>query len=562
MASAPPAPPPVPGADYVGHLGSGGFADVFVYRQHVPDRNVAVKVPRIAKDLDLAAQFSAEVNLMARMSAHPAVLSVFGVGTFDDGRQYLVMEYCPPPSLSQRCRDKPLPVWEVLDKGIRLAGAVASLHRVGIVHRDIKPANVLLTEFGLPVLSDFGLAATMSPDSLNSSKGFSIPWSPPEQQRGATVLDPTADVYSLAATLHTMLTGRPPFEIPGGDNSEFAMTLRVMRVPVPRTGRSDVPRSLEKVLAKAMAKDPAQRYSSAVEFARTLQQIQVDLGYRLTPMDFLEAMGGRPRPIQPSKSQQLPPAPQEPLGHVISETQMSPAPTGGIPAPPPIGDVPEAELFPPTKVSRVILIEDDPGPLRHAPSYQVEPGEDGAITQKTPGNNGQVASAQQEKEEEPTPAPQESTPGVPADTQTLYEEPPPRPRKGHFLIVVLVGLALVAVIAVAAFLIRPTAPAEPPSGSPSAPQTPPEAPVTSLPKVTGLTGTIDEDGVRFTWDSAGQDYSYLYRVVDPVNPGKVRSTSDTFVVVEAVEGRTCLEVAVRADSGASSTPVTECVTTP
>ncbi len=287
MPAQPPAAPTLEGATWIRHLGSGGFADVHLYQQSVPDRQVAVKVLRSRENRQLDAAFRAEVNLLARISAHPAIVSVFGAGLSEDGRQYIIMEYCPPPNLAQRARQRRYSVLETIDVGIRLAGAVGSLHAEGILHRDIKPANVLVTEFGYPVLVDFGLAGKLVNSRLSAGQGFSVPWAPPEQHSAHAMLDTSVDVYSLAATMYTMLAGRAPFTIPGGDNSDVAMMARVKNQAVPATGRPDMPSQLQSILEIAMSKDPANRYSSAVEFAKMLQQVQVGMNQKMTPIDLL-----------------------------------------------------------------------------------------------------------------------------------------------------------------------------------------------------------------------------------------------------------------------------------
>ena len=280
-------PPAIPNATFVRHLGSGGFADVYLFRQLMPQRDVAVKVLRPDSNAQASAAFDAEVNLMARVSNHPSIVSFYTAGITDDGRHYLVMEYCPPPHLGQRSKEHRIPVSQALDIGVRIAGAVETLHQRGIIHRDVKPMNILFTQFGHPVLTDFGIAAQTGTDE-ETAGGFSVAWAPPEQQDGTGPFGPTIDVYSLAATVHGILTGHSPFEVPGGDNRELSVLNRVLRSPVPAIGRSDVPAELERILAIAMSKDHKRRYQSAREFALALQHVQSSL--RLTPTPF-EAMG-------------------------------------------------------------------------------------------------------------------------------------------------------------------------------------------------------------------------------------------------------------------------------
>ena len=102
-------PPAIPNATFVRHLGSGGFADVYLFRQLMPQRDVAVKVLRPDSNAQASAAFDAEVNLMARVSNHPSIVSFYTGGIADDGRHYLVMEYCPPPHLGQRSQRTPHP---------------------------------------------------------------------------------------------------------------------------------------------------------------------------------------------------------------------------------------------------------------------------------------------------------------------------------------------------------------------------------------------------------------------------------------------------------------------
>jgi serine/threonine protein kinase len=157
----PSAPPLLPGLDYVRPLGSGGFADVFLYQQDMPRRAVAVKVlPAGERDPDLLRMFNAEADVLAHLSAHPAIVTVYQAGISADGRPYIVMEYCPG-SLAQRYRIERMPVDEVMAVAVRLAGALESAHRAGLIHRDIKPSNILVTTFGSAVLADFGISASL-----------------------------------------------------------------------------------------------------------------------------------------------------------------------------------------------------------------------------------------------------------------------------------------------------------------------------------------------------------------------------------------------------------------
>lgn len=167
----PSAPPVLPGFSFLRVLGSGGFADVFLFEQDMPRRQVAVKVmlPDAVND-DVRRMFVTEANLMATLSAHPSILTVYQAGVSQDGRPYLVMEYCVS-SLGQRYRREHLPVADVLRVAVKIASAVNAAHEIGILHRDLKPGNILLTSYGNPVLSDFGIAGSARGNAAEESVG-------------------------------------------------------------------------------------------------------------------------------------------------------------------------------------------------------------------------------------------------------------------------------------------------------------------------------------------------------------------------------------------------------
>ena len=159
----PSTPPDLPGYRALRVLGTGGFADVFLYEQQLPRRRVAVKVlPASELSVGARAAFTSEANLMAALSTHPYIVTIHDAGLAPDGRPYLVMEYCSRPSLAERYKAQPLPVPDAVRTGIRLASAVATAHGAGILHRDIKPGNVLTNDYGRPALTDFGIASTLT----------------------------------------------------------------------------------------------------------------------------------------------------------------------------------------------------------------------------------------------------------------------------------------------------------------------------------------------------------------------------------------------------------------
>ncbi len=283
-----PAPPPqLPGFTFLDVLGSGGFADVYLFEQHLPRRKVAVKVLLPEKMAGASTeQFTAEANVMALLSTHPAIVTIYQAGVSEDRRPYLAMEYCPKPNLQVRSRASALSVAEALRIGIQVAAAVETAHRAGILHRDIKPANILVTEYNRPALTDFGIATTAG--SADPSSGMSIPWSPPESFADVPEFGVRSDVWALGATVFTLLAGRSPFEVPGARNGGAELIQRIERDPLSRLDRADAPESLQLVLGRAMSKRPVDRYDTAVAFARALQRVQIELAHAVTPIDILD----------------------------------------------------------------------------------------------------------------------------------------------------------------------------------------------------------------------------------------------------------------------------------
>ena len=295
-------PPVLRGFTYSRLLGSGGFADVFLYDQHLPKRQVAVKV-LLADGLTPAgrAAFVAEANLMAQLE-HPYIVKIYHADVAEDGRPYLIMEYLSGQNLAEQYKRHPLTVTEALRTGVRLSSAIATAHVAGILHRDIKPANVLTNSYGWPALTDFGISSALEDDLVSmtttreelaqsgattgsQSVGMSIPWSPPEMFDEDPKPDVRSDVFSLAATIWTLLAGRTPFEITGRSNQSLDLISRIERGAITPMERADVPPSLIAVLRKGMATHREQRFATAVDFARALQRVELELSYAPTTID-------------------------------------------------------------------------------------------------------------------------------------------------------------------------------------------------------------------------------------------------------------------------------------
>ncbi|POH66009.1 serine/threonine protein kinase [Cryobacterium zongtaii] len=350
MRRAPSVAPELPGYEYVSVLGSGGFSDVFLYQQRLPRRRVAVKV-LLTEQLNPStqAQFVDEANLMAQLSTHPYIVTIYHADVAGDGRPYFVMEHCSGPSLAERYKRQKFGVEDALRTGVRLAGAIATAHSAGILHRDIKPANVLTNDFGWPALTDFGISSSLDEElpvqtstgnhrpagsestgtGESQSVGMSVPWSPPEMFEDDPRPDVRSDVFSLAATIHTLLAGQTPFEIHGRSNGTLDLIGRIERGAITPIGRDDVPRSLVAVLAKAMATRRDDRFATAVDFARALQRVELELGYAPTGIDIPTIAGTEHgKPDAPAGDDETR------ARSVVSIAAQAPAPARAAPATP------------------------------------------------------------------------------------------------------------------------------------------------------------------------------------------------------------------------------------
>jgi serine/threonine protein kinase len=289
--------PEIEGLDFIGPLGEGGYADVYLYERQWPRLKLAVKVLREgALTSQQQRQFEAEAEVMAELADHPHIVQVISTGITADQRPYLVMRFYPE-NLARKVHGKPMNLAAALRSTIQVASAVETVHQRGIIHRDIKPANILLSPFGVPALTDFGIAGRARESNSDEDFGVSVPWTAPEVLAHRSDGSVSADVYSLAATLWHLLVGRSPFEVPGGDNSLEAVYERVLHRPAPPTGRTDVPEQLERLLLQGLSKDAEKRPGTALEFIRGLQSVEA--GQQLTPTPAVLTDGGQ---IPPARS--------------------------------------------------------------------------------------------------------------------------------------------------------------------------------------------------------------------------------------------------------------------
>lgn len=279
--------PQLPGYTLQRTLGSGGFSDVFLYEQDMPRRQVAVKV--LSRELPQASvikMFNAEGDMMARLSGHPSILTVFETNRAPDGRFYLVMEYCPG-TYANRYRKEVIDLTEVLNTAVKISSAVEVAHRAGIVHRDIKPSNILVTKFQAPVLSDFGIALSTT-SATGELDAMSVPWSAPEVLNGRDRGSAASDLWSLGATIYTLLAGRSPFAISGRDNTREVLKGRILKSRLTPIARMDVPEYLQNVLLRCLDKNPSARFGTALEIAQEFQAVEYQLGLPVTPVEVVD----------------------------------------------------------------------------------------------------------------------------------------------------------------------------------------------------------------------------------------------------------------------------------
>ena len=268
--------PSIAGYRYIEDIGSGGTAVVYLYEQDMPHRRVAIKVDRQPLGSAHAQErFRNEANSMAALASHPNILTVYNAGITDDGHGYLVLDYAPVGTYKQLRKRESLSLEQVLDIGIHMSSALQTAHAHGIIHRDIKPDNILLSDQGTPLLSDFGISATIY--ETNSMRGYSIPWAAPEILDRTSTGNEASDIYSLAATLIGLLGGRSPYELAFHPATTGELKELVLTTDLPPFATFGMPKSIEPIFRKALSRNPANRYYSALEFARALQGLQLEL---------------------------------------------------------------------------------------------------------------------------------------------------------------------------------------------------------------------------------------------------------------------------------------------
>jgi len=260
-------------------LGEGGMGEVYLAEHQLLKRPCALKLikPDVNTNPIALARFEREVQAAAMLS-HPNTIEIFDYGHTDDGTFYYVMQYLPGLTVSDLVRQSgPMPPGRVIYVMRQVCGALAEAHRYGLVHRDLKPANILVAILGgkcdFAKVLDFGLVKlTATPGAPQLTADYTVSGTPqymsPEQATATAGVDGRADIYSLGAILHFMLTGRPPFE--GANPTELMIAHARDPVVPPSHHRPEIPADLEAVVLRCLAKKPDDRYPDARALAAAL----------------------------------------------------------------------------------------------------------------------------------------------------------------------------------------------------------------------------------------------------------------------------------------------------
>lgn len=253
------------------HIGQGGMADVFLAIDTILNRQVAIKILRseLCTDAISILRFEREAQAATALS-HPNIVEIYDVGEYK-GHHYIVMEYVPGKTLKKIIRDRGgLVLEEAIDIAKQLASATQEAHHRGIIHRDIKPQNIIVKSDGSIKILDFGIAlakGSMQITQANNVMG-SVHYLAPELAKGepATV---QSDIYALGIVLYEMLTGDVPFK---ADNAVQVAIMQMRNtMPSPRSINPAIPQSVENIILKATAKEPANRYRSCNEMLEDLR---------------------------------------------------------------------------------------------------------------------------------------------------------------------------------------------------------------------------------------------------------------------------------------------------
>ena len=280
----------VSGYDLLGELGRGGMGVVYKARDQKLKRIVALKMilsGGLASESDLL-RFQIEAEAVAKLQ-HPNIVQIYEVSEHE-GRPYIAFEYADGGSLDGKIAGKPQDIQEAVQLVEKLADAMQLAHENNIIHRDLKPANILLTDTGVPRISDFGLAKRLDDDSSQTEAG-SIMGSPsymaPEQAGGKDVVHgPAADTYALGAILYHLITGRPPFQ--AATSLDTIMQVISDEPVSPRKLVPAIPVDIETICLKCLQKEIPRRYDSCKALLEDLQHFQAGEPISARPITIIE----------------------------------------------------------------------------------------------------------------------------------------------------------------------------------------------------------------------------------------------------------------------------------
>lgn len=253
-------------------IGRGGMATVYKAYQPAMDRYVAIKVlpAHFMQDPTFVERFEREARTIARLE-HPHILPVHDYGKTPDGVTYIVMRYVEAGTMSDLLKQSRLSLNEIIRLFSQVGDALAYAHEQGVIHRDMKPSNILVDTRGQPFLTDFGLARMVEGDSnLTGSMLIGTPaYMAPEQGQGQPA-DKRTDIYALGIILYEMVTGQTPFEA----ETPMAVMIKHMTeaLPLPSQLNPDLPPAIERVILKALAKQPQARYQNVADMIKALQE--------------------------------------------------------------------------------------------------------------------------------------------------------------------------------------------------------------------------------------------------------------------------------------------------
>lgn len=315
-------------------IGRGGMATVYAARDPMFNREVAIKMlpSELLHDPNFRSRFEREAQTVAALE-HSAIVPVYDYGEAQ-GRPYFVMRLMVGNTLAERIAKGPMPLTDAAHIMARIASALDEAHARGIIHRDLKPGNILFDQYNEPYLSDFGIAklkeggATLTGENIIGTPAYMSP----EQGRGEADLDGRSDIYSLGCILYEMLSGKVPFEA----STPMGQVVKHLTTPIPNIleVRPDLPRSIQEVMSRALAKRKYSRYSKAIELAHSLMALAEGKDLSSVPDSLSETVPATRSPVSPGGAGMPPQRP----------------PSGQIPIPvqkPPPGTLPSVQVSTP-----------------------------------------------------------------------------------------------------------------------------------------------------------------------------------------------------------------------